>query len=270
MSVFYVRSDVINQNVKIINTSDIEDEFLLHRLASVPSLRIVQECEKFSCVVEISDDKVSVKGNCLYEFRGRISKSDTYLFVHALFYNIFYISGYICIHAGAVFDNDGEVILFVGDFGAGKSHLNHFFSENGYKICSADHCLIEIEKGQPVFVSGSCFNKIKEYISQIDYSQCNAKRPIKKILFLQGIQDGGKVDFKEIKNIETIAQKLSTHVFWPYFSCAISMEEKSFMRMFPQNMQGYMSFWANIGKIYLCRGDKAKIFEAIKNENRDG
>ena len=268
MSFFFIRSRATDINIKIINSSSLKDEVLLRRIKTVPSLDVVQKCKNISYVVEISDEKVSINGDYHFEFKGKLSPSDSYVFIHALFYKIFFDSGYICIHAGAVFDKNNETILFVGDFDAGKSHLNYFFSKNGYEICSADHCLINVENGQPVFVAGSCFDTVKDDVSQFDYLRCNEKRLIKKILFLQGVQDDGKLDFREINEIKTIAKKLSTHMFWPYFSGVMSMEEKCFVRMFPKDMQKCEEFWKSVKKIYLCRGDKAKIFEVVNNARK--
>ena len=268
MHVFYIKSDIADISVKITNNSDLEEEILRRRLLSIPSIRIVPQCEKCSYIVEISDEKIVIIGGLSFEFKGHISQSDGYVFIHALFYRIFYDCGYVCLHAGAVSNVDGEATLFVGEFGSGKSHLNHFFAKNGYEICSADHSLIKIENGRPMFVAGSCFDMFEEEASCLEYSKCNKKMPVAKILVLKGVQDGGQLDIKEVEGSSAIAKILSSYMFWPYFSGVLSMEKKCFSEMFPKNMSGYVRFWENIEKIYLCRGDKIKIFEAIKNERR--
>lgn len=263
---FYVKSDIIGKNVKIINTSNIGEDILMRRLLSVPSLKITKDCGNYAYIIEISNEKVSVSGELSFEFEGGLSQSDSYVFIHAIFYRIFYDNGYICVHAGAVSDTRGNVTIFVGDFGSGKSCLNKFFAENGYEICSADHCLIKIENERLMFVSGSCFNMFEGVASCLEYQKCNKKMPISKIFVLQGVQDNGDLEVKEINNLETIAKKMSSHMFWPYFSGAISIKEKIFIRMFPKEMLHCLNFWKSIEKIYICRGDKAKIFESIKNE----
>lgn len=142
----------------------------------------------------------------------------------------------------------------------------HFSQNNGYKICAGDQSVIKVKDNRLYFVSGSIFDKFNGSLNFLDYDECNTVRPISLITILNGMSDNGNLSITILTNVNLISKRISNYLFWPYYTPCLSIEDNSFIKLYPSNMNGYNEFWMNINSLRLYRGDKRRIFEDIKND----
>lgn len=255
---------VLKQTIGISSCNKVVVNVLKSKILTIPSVQIIKYVENPTYNIKITNNCiVFITPEKKYRWNGKLSCSDCFVFINAISYYIFFLHGYVCIHANAVLLKNRTAALIVGDFGAGKTTLCQLFKERGFLVCSGDQAVIQNKNSKLYIIAGSIVNKKDDHTDILDYNDCNVERVVSKIILLNGMCDFGNLTKNEIINSEIIPKRLSDYLFWPFYTPLISLTEGSLIKLYPKNMIPYRILFSSIQKIDSYRGDKQWIFEDI-------
>ncbi len=255
-------AEILNQVITIVNKSEELDEKLFSMISSYP------ECIKKSdsYILTINKHSFFIKlDKKLYNFRITLSKRDVYQIFYLFISLVANELGSCLIHSSFVSSNNNG-ILIVGNYGSGKTTLSNLFSKNGFEINSADRSIISCKNNNLTFLQGSKKIEYENKTLYLEKKLTTKEIKIKMVVFLEGVDKGGKLIINELDDSIRIKKRIFTAQTNVYFS-PLTNTNKTLFELVPENLfliSNNISFCNN--KFYTVRGDPKKIIKFIKQK----
>lgn len=192
-----------------------------------------------------------------YVVNGYLEKTDVYPIIYHCISKIINNKENLLIHSTLISkNNDG--ILFLGNFGQGKTMLANFLQFNGYDINSADQTWIAI-----------CDNKLisKRGSRQLIYDNDNKLLPIdkttkkihiKEIVLLYGLCESGKYFEKNIEVESHFIKNIFQYSSW--HSSIPLMTNNEFLRNSNEDTMHFLKkVWSNKIPLKVIKGSLENI-----------
>lgn len=191
-------------------------------------------------------------------------------------YQIFYFYIYRCFNQdnqsfvhGAVVSKNGEGVLLLGTFGAGKTTLSFRLQNLGFEINSADHTLLQIIDNDLYAVSGTMRVKYNGNTSYIQPTLAKQKLKINRIMFLIGLSDGGQVVNTFVKDPIYKMKKFWNSIIWVYTNPLQNFSQELLKHITHSQTAFIKKLSQTVTPMYLVRGDSVKVAKQIKKDFED-
>lgn len=142
-----------------------------------------------------------------------LDTTDLYPIVMNIISNLINNEDNIVLHSSVISKN-GYGVLILGTFGAGKTNLSLVAEKYGYKINSADFSWLAIQNQELYLKKGSCYLKYESKERILSDGDCNLDVKIRKIIYLIGACDGGKIKVNKIVNYKHIIKRIFPFANW--------------------------------------------------------
>lgn len=146
-------------------------------------------------------------------FKIKLESTDLYPILMNVISNLINNKDNIVLHS-SVISKGRDGILILGTFGAGKTNLSLMAERCGYKINSADFSWLTIQHQKLYLKKGSCYLKYKSKERMLLEKDCNSRVNIKKVIYLIGVCDGGKIKVDKVENYKHIIKRIFPFANW--------------------------------------------------------
>lgn len=207
------------------------------------------DTSKICCHIENSEWQINV-----------VNESDIYTIVYLFLYSVWCENKQFGVH-GVSIKKDTECILLLGKFGAGKTTLSWEFQKLGWKVVSADQCIISFRGCNMFLEHGSKYAMYQGTDTVIESSSSPCL--IDKVLSIKGLAHNGETDIKVIKNKAYGVKELWSYATWPWNTLLLGeFRQSEFFK------ERYFAKLAQLNNFYNInyfevRGDPAEIASQI-------